>query len=109
MPRVAGGSYELEIIDRWGRRHVELDRAAHDRAGHFTNLPHKQRSQGDAPPVGDQLDGKEAPVAPAASLARLRKQVLDLVVSKRMKVRENRLLPGIPGVVAPRSWGQSGT
>src|SRR6266511_3862298 len=26
-PTVAGGSYELEIIDRWGRRQVELDEA----------------------------------------------------------------------------------
>src|SRR6266540_3894413 len=34
------------------------------------------------------LDGKEAPMAPATSRARLRKQVLDLVASKRMKVRE---------------------
>ncbi len=27
VPRVAGRSYELEIIDRWGRRQVELDEA----------------------------------------------------------------------------------
>jgi hypothetical protein len=27
VPRLAQGSYELEIIDRWGRRQVELDEA----------------------------------------------------------------------------------
>ncbi len=40
------------------------------------------------PPVERQLDGKETPIAPATSLARLRKLVLDLVARGRLSMVE---------------------
>jgi energy-coupling factor transporter ATP-binding protein EcfA2 len=49
-----------------------LDRSAHVEAGH-RNLPQQPGSQGHAPPVERALDGKETTLAPATSLARLRK------------------------------------
>ena len=64
-----------------------LGRSAHVEAGHL-DLPQQRRSQEHAPPVETALDGKETPLAPATSLARLRKQVLDLVMSRRMKAAE---------------------
>src|SRR6266496_3241889 len=66
---------------------ARLVRSAHVEAGH-PNLPQQGSSQGHAPSVERPLDGKETPLAPATSLARLRKQVLDLAMSGRMKAAE---------------------
>src|SRR6266498_1654318 len=65
-----------------------LGRTAHDKTGRSISLHQQRGSQGDASPVEDQLDGKEAPTAPAGSLARMRKQVLDRVARKDVSVVE---------------------
>src|SRR3990172_2373265 len=65
---------------------TSLGLAAHDRAGH-SNLHERRGSPDDAPPVEKPLDGKETtPMAPAASLARLRKWMLDRVARKEVSV-----------------------
>jgi transposase InsO family protein len=65
---------------------TRLELAAHVGTGHFTDLPHSKKSHEHAPPVEGQLDGKEMPVAPGTSLARLRKQLLDRVFRKEVSV-----------------------
>jgi hypothetical protein len=63
-----------------------LVRSAHVEAGQFNRLHYGKGSLGDAPPVDQPVDGEEAPMAPAGSLARMRKQVLDRALSGGVSV-----------------------
>src|SRR6266436_2699536 len=67
----------------WSRR---LARSAHVQTGQFNRFHYGKGSPGDAPPVDQAVDGEEAPMAPAGSLARMRKQVLDRVLGGEVSV-----------------------
>jgi hypothetical protein len=83
-----------------------LGRTAHDKTVHSISL-HVERGSPGGPAVDRAVDGEEAPMAPAGSLARMRKQVLDRVARKDPCLHDVTETISTTSSVGPHSAGVS--